>query len=350
MDPTKVESVLAWKTPTNRDLLRGFLGAVGYLADDLAGVRIPMAVLHGLTGDTVPFRWEYTQQRAFEDIKGVVNRQRHSRRVPVRYGPGAQPVFLITDGCATGVAGVIAQGPEWKVVKVAAFFSAKLNSAQQNYPVHEIEMLAGIEAMLRHRDILQGTHFKWITDHRGLIHLVHQKDLSGRQARWIEKISEFDFEVIYVPGVENVLADALSRMYSNDAPGTVRARSEYTYHDVVSNDVLLGHGISMPVLAGIEASAITPRKTGAETGRSETSREFTARMKHHFTLKGPRGRRGSEKKPTSILPMREELPAVEAGGHKVPGTESTTHFTSETEPLSIEPVPDASLMGVVAGG
>jgi hypothetical protein len=63
---------------------------------------------------------------------------------------------------------------------VAAFYSAKLDSAQQNYPVHEIEMLAGIETMLRHRDILQGTKFMWITDHKGLIHLVKQKDLSGQ--------------------------------------------------------------------------------------------------------------------------------------------------------------------------
>ncbi|CAA7260818.1 unnamed protein product [Cyclocybe aegerita] len=32
MDPDKVDSVIKWKTPTNRDLLRGFLGSVGYLA------------------------------------------------------------------------------------------------------------------------------------------------------------------------------------------------------------------------------------------------------------------------------------------------------------------------------
>lgn len=60
MDPSKVDSVLAWKTPTNRDLLLGFLGAVGYLADDLAGVRVPMGVLTALTGDTVPFHWAHT--------------------------------------------------------------------------------------------------------------------------------------------------------------------------------------------------------------------------------------------------------------------------------------------------
>lgn len=39
MDPAKVDNVLAWKVPTNRDLLCGFLESVGYLADDLARVR-----------------------------------------------------------------------------------------------------------------------------------------------------------------------------------------------------------------------------------------------------------------------------------------------------------------------
>jgi RNase H-like domain found in reverse transcriptase len=57
--------------------------------------------------------------------------------------------------------------------------------------------------MLRHSDILQGARFKWVTDHKGLTHLLNQKNLSGRQARWLEKISSFDFEVVYVPGEEN---------------------------------------------------------------------------------------------------------------------------------------------------
>ncbi|KAJ3558319.1 hypothetical protein NP233_g11531 [Leucocoprinus birnbaumii] len=69
MDPDKVDALNKWKVPTNRDLLRGFLGSAGYLADDINGVRIPMGVLSELTGDTVPFRWEYTHQRAFEDVK-----------------------------------------------------------------------------------------------------------------------------------------------------------------------------------------------------------------------------------------------------------------------------------------
>ncbi|KAJ3556748.1 hypothetical protein NP233_g11909 [Leucocoprinus birnbaumii] len=250
MDSDKVDALCRWKVPTNRDLLRGFLGSAGYLADDIDSVRIPMGVLSELTGDTVPFRWEYTHQRAFEDIKNAASRCKDHNRKPLQYGPDALPINLVTDGCVTGIAGV-------------------QNSTQRNktIPVHEIEMLAGVEAMMRHKDILQGTKFKWYTDHKGLVSLFQQKDLSGRQARWLEKLSQFDFEVVYVPGSENILSDALSRIYSGDQPGTVRARSEYTYHDVIDNDHMPGHSVTMPVHVGSEGVATIMAVTRGQTKR-----------------------------------------------------------------------------------
>jgi hypothetical protein len=193
MDPKKVDSVLAWKTPTNRDLLRGFIGSVGYLADDIPNIRLPLGVLSAIMGDKVLFHWTPTEQHTFDDAKKLVHSaQAHSRR-PITYGKDTDQVWMVTDGCLTGIAGVISQGINWKSAHVVAFYSAKLNNAQRNYPVHEIEMLAGVETMLRHKDILQGVHFKWITDHKGLIYLLNQKSVSGRQARWLEKISSFIF-------------------------------------------------------------------------------------------------------------------------------------------------------------
>jgi hypothetical protein len=290
MDAEKVDSVLKWKVPTNRDLLRGFIGSVGYLADDIPGVRIPMGVLSAITGDAVPFRWGYTEQRAFDEVKNLVHHAREHRRQPLNYAEGAPPVWMITDGCSTGISGVISQGDNWKTAKVAAFYSAKLNSAQQNYPVHEIEMFAGIETMLRHIDILQGVKFKWLTDHKGLTHLLNQRNLSGRQARWLEKISAFPFEVVYIAGCENVVADALSRMYSNDSKGTVRTTSEYTYHDVLDDDTVAMK--ELPILAGMEARIATrrgsrERKPSQKAApEPESSREFAAQMKNRFVLKG----------------------------------------------------------------
>ncbi len=157
-------------------------------------------------------------------------------------------------GWSQMVAAAVVRGEHWNKGIVCAFFSAKLNSAQQNYPVHEIEMLAGVESMLWHQDILQGFRFTWITDHKGLTHLYEQKNLSGRQACWMEKLGEFDFEVCYIPDTENVLADVLSRLWSNEVAGTVRAHSAYMYHDVIDNNTLDTHSVSMPLLVGIEAA------------------------------------------------------------------------------------------------
>ena len=304
MDPEKVDGVLAWKTPTNRDLLRGFIGSVGYLADDIPNIRIPLGILSAITGDKVPFRWTHTEHRAFEEAKNLVHVARNHSRNPITYGADADPVWMVTDGCLTGIAGVVSQGSSWKIARVAAFYSAKLNSAQRNYPVHEIEMLAGVETMLRHRDILQGVHFTWITDHKGLIHLLNQKNMSGRQARWLEKISSFVFQVEYAAGSENLLADALSRMYSSDSPGTERARSEFTSFDFTDEDPTDMKN-EMTLLAGMEAIVAThkpPRSKkilGAETGRPETSKEFAQRMADRFILRGPRERTEGRKESTA---------------------------------------------------
>ena len=138
--------------------------------------------LSKITGDAVPFRWGYTEQRAFEEVKSLTQKAWGHSRAPISYEKGAPPVWLITDGSSTGISGVVSQGHEWKSAKIAAFYSAKLNDAQRNYPVHEIEMFAGIETMLRHRDILQGVQFKWLTDHKGLTFLLNQKNVSSRQA------------------------------------------------------------------------------------------------------------------------------------------------------------------------
>ena len=49
------------------------------------------------------------------------------------------------------------------------------------------------------------------TDHEPLTWLASQKSLSRRQAGWMDKMSRYDYKVLYVKGDKNVVADALSR-------------------------------------------------------------------------------------------------------------------------------------------
>jgi transposase InsO family protein len=53
--------------------------------------------------------------------------------------------------------------------------------------------------------------FTLLSDHDSLKYHKTMPQLSGRLARWIEKMAEFDYKIEHIPGVKNVVADALSR-------------------------------------------------------------------------------------------------------------------------------------------
>ncbi|GJX42015.1 hypothetical protein Tco_0257005 [Tanacetum coccineum] len=49
------------------------------------------------------------------------------------------------------------------------------------------------------------------TDHKSLQHIIDQKELTTRQHRWLELLSDYDCEIHYNPGKANMVADTLSR-------------------------------------------------------------------------------------------------------------------------------------------
>ena len=54
-------------------------------------------------------------------------------------------------------------------------------------------------------------------DHDSLKYLVNKPDLSGRIARWILLLQEFNYEVVVKPGKANANADYLSRQRGTEA-------------------------------------------------------------------------------------------------------------------------------------
>ena len=48
----------------------------------------------------------------------------------------------------------------------------------------------------------------------GFTHLLQANNVSPKVLRWRAMVGEFDFDVKYIPGGENVIADSLSRVFS----------------------------------------------------------------------------------------------------------------------------------------
>ena len=92
---------------------------------------------------------------------------------------------------------------------VICYKSLKLKEHEQNYPTHDLELEAIIHALKMWRHYLMGKKFLLKTNNMSLKYLFHQLDLNTRQARWLDFLSEYHFELKHIKGNENKIVDAL---------------------------------------------------------------------------------------------------------------------------------------------
>ncbi|GJW40674.1 putative reverse transcriptase domain-containing protein [Tanacetum coccineum] len=106
--------------------------------------------------------------------------------------------------------------------KVIAYASRQLKIHEKNYTTHDLELGSVVFALIIWRHYLYGTKCTVFTDHKSLQHILDQKELNMRQRRWLELLSDYNYEICYHPRKANVVADALSRKELNK-PLWVRA-------------------------------------------------------------------------------------------------------------------------------
>ena len=105
---------------------------------------------------------------------------------------------------------VLSWGETWETACPVAFESWQLKPAEKNYPTHEKELLAIVQALRKWRSDLLGSPIYIYTDHKTLQNFDTQRELSRRQLRWQEYLSQYEISVVYIRGEDNCVADALS--------------------------------------------------------------------------------------------------------------------------------------------
>ena len=205
VDPRKVDTIKNWPAPTNVSEVRSFLGLASYyrkFVEKFSAIATPMtALLH----KDQKFEWSTEAQKAFDMLKEKLT------TTPVLLLPDPTKPFIVTTDASDYAIGAVLSQKQGKGEQPVAYESRKLSPAEQNYAVHEKELLAIIHAIRTWRMYLEGQHFTVETDHASLEYIKTQSNLSRRQARWLETLQSQDFEVRYRPGKTNIVADALSR-------------------------------------------------------------------------------------------------------------------------------------------
>ena len=91
---------------------------------------------------------------------------------------------------------------------------AVVDDKEREMHVYKQEMLAILHAIKKWHHYLYGTHFKVKSDHRVLRSFLSQPNLSPKQRRWLATLQYYDFDITYMAGKDNVVVDALSRMWA----------------------------------------------------------------------------------------------------------------------------------------
>jgi len=181
MNLVKVTGVQKWPTLENKTDVQAFLGFVNFYQRFIWDFSAKARPLFDLTRSEQVWTWSGKEQAAFEDLKIAVT------TAPVLVSPQESKSFQIeADSSDFATGAVLSQQStmdrKWHPV---AFYSKSLSSVEQNYEIHDKEMLAIIRALEEWRHFLEGaTHPVEIwTDHKNLEYFMMAKKLNCRQAR-----------------------------------------------------------------------------------------------------------------------------------------------------------------------
>jgi transposase InsO family protein len=200
-DPSKVAVIKDWPIPSSVKEIRSFLGIAGYYRRFVAGFGIICKPLTNLLKKDQLFVWTSSTQQAFDALKEALI------HAPVLAIPNFTKEFVIeTDASGVGIGAVLQQEGH-----PIAFISKALGQKNLGLSTYEKECLAILFAIEHWRPYLQHAAFVIKTDQQSLIHLDDQRVTTPWQQKALTKLMGLNFTIVYKKGVENKVADALSR-------------------------------------------------------------------------------------------------------------------------------------------
>ena len=211
VNASKLKAISEFPVPKDLTDLRSFMGLANQLGGfhpRLTEVLTPLRPL--LSTKRAVFVWDEVHQQAFEEARRVLS----SVPVLAQFDP-TKPVKLVTDASKLKGLGYALLQPHGDHDRLVTCNSRSLTSAESNYAVIELELLALVWACQQSKLYLLGLEsFTAITDHKPLKGVINKRleDVENpRLLRLLEKLRPFNLELEWVAGKTHLIADALSR-------------------------------------------------------------------------------------------------------------------------------------------
>lgn len=209
VDPERIRAVQEWPRPKTVSDLRSFVGLLQYFRRFIKDFSSIAAPLTDLTRKHSGMHlWDEQCTSAFKDLKSRLT------SAPILVSPRWDKQFNChVDASQYAVGGTLTQTDDDGQERVVAYYSKRLNDAEENYTSNDRELLGLVYFLKRFRCYLEGSTFEVITDNQVLSNFLTKKNLSRRETRWLDLFAEFNLDKLTLKqGKIHVLGDALSRI------------------------------------------------------------------------------------------------------------------------------------------
>jgi hypothetical protein len=214
MDKEKIRTIEEWKEPTTVKGIQSFLGFANFYRRFIKDYSKITAPLTRLTRKETQWKWDDKTQEAFDAIKQAMTTE------PIlRHFEPDKPITLETDASDYAIGAVCSQPDENNILHPIGYYSRKMKDPELNYDIHDKELLAIVDGLRKWDTYCRSTphQIKILTDHKNLEYWRTKRDLNLRQARWGERLANYNFLITYRPGKLAGKPDILSRE-SGDSP------------------------------------------------------------------------------------------------------------------------------------
>lgn len=209
-DSEKLKAVLQYPIPGNADEAHRFIQFANYYRRFIENFAFYAKPISKLTSKKTRFAWTDECQKNFEHLKQCL------MNPPILQFPDFEKGFIITtDASGTACGAVLSQNINGNDLPIA-YFSRSFSKGELNKSTIEKELLAIYFAINHFRPYVYLKHFVLRSDHLPLKFLYTLKNPTGRLARIRLELAEYDFDIEFIAGKMNTVADALSRINIDD--------------------------------------------------------------------------------------------------------------------------------------
>lgn len=205
-DRDRTEAILRYPVPKTQKQLRRFLGICNFHKQFIINYASYVEPLLVLLRKGSKWKWSDELQQAFETL-----RAKFADSICLVHPDETKGWIINTDASGKAIGSVLMQENGQGGVNIVSTASRVLKPVEQRYTTCEKELLAIVDALQRFKVHIYGRKVILNTDNKALTFLNRCVITSNRVARWMMEVQEVDIEIRHIKGVDNYLADILSR-------------------------------------------------------------------------------------------------------------------------------------------